>query len=825
MTEKRVSVRLSAVGGKQLRAELEGVGDAGARGFGRLSSEMERANARLAAFSARVKIAAAVAIAAAAAAGIAMVRSGLETIDAQANLAQSLGTTTRSIQVLTFAGDLAGVSIEEITAATKKLTLNLSNAAGGTGTAVTALQRLHLTAADLQALPLDERIVAIQDALTKFVSPAERAAVASDLFGAKAALAFSRIDSATLRQASQDVTDFGVAVSDQDADQIRTAGDAIDRLGLVWLGLTNQLTVAVAPALETVANALAAATRAGGAFQTSISFLGENIGRISSITLVFAAFFAGRWVVALAAAALSVRGLATALVILRGALIRTGIGALIVGAGELVYQFSKLVEGAGGFGAALGLLKDLASEVWERIGLGIDAVVASLSASWSGITASVADAMQGALVAVVGFGNSTAGVFQGAFDAVKVIWSALPSAIGDFAFQAANGLISGVEAMLNGVVTRINTFIGGLNAALAMLPDWATGGDGIQIGTVVPVTLGRVDNPFEGAATAAGAAAADAFKAAMGETYLEVPDLGLGTMADDARDRAAAYTEASGMLTEAATRPLAAWQALKDAILGSGNEGEDALAAAAAAAADLEVGLEDAGKSAGGAGPAIKKAAEEAAAGWDAVTASLADYAKGAMDWGKGLGETLTSAFQSAESAFREFVTTGKFDFKALISSILADLATLTFKNAVLGPLADWLSAGISAAVGGVSASVNHAGGMVGAPGPSRMVPALAFAGAPRMHAGGWVGLRPDEVPSILQRGERVLSRAEVARGVARGGGAGGGSGGVTISIDARGAQAGVAEQIAASMRAAIPEIARIAKASVADGRRRGHAF
>ena len=113
------------------RAEGIGVGTAGTRGFGRLSSEMERANARLAAFSSRVKIAAAVAIAAAAAAGIAMVRSGLETIDAQANLAQSLGTTTRSIQVLTFAGDLAGVSMEEIAAATKKLTLKLSDAAGG----------------------------------------------------------------------------------------------------------------------------------------------------------------------------------------------------------------------------------------------------------------------------------------------------------------------------------------------------------------------------------------------------------------------------------------------------------------------------------------------------------------------------------------------------------------------------------------------------------------------------------------------------------------------------------------------------------------------
>ena len=169
MAEKRVSVRLASVGGKQVRAELEGVGDAGFKGFGRMSKEAEIANARLAAFSARVKIAAAVAVAAAAAAGIAMVRSGLETIDAQANLAQSLGTTTRSIQVLTFAGDLAGVSMEEIAAATKKLTLKLSDAASGTGTAVDALQRLHLTAADLQALPLDERIAAIQDALASLI--------------------------------------------------------------------------------------------------------------------------------------------------------------------------------------------------------------------------------------------------------------------------------------------------------------------------------------------------------------------------------------------------------------------------------------------------------------------------------------------------------------------------------------------------------------------------------------------------------------------------------------------------------------------------------
>ena len=52
MSEKRVSVRLSATGGRQVKAELEGVGEAGKRGFGRLSREMDSANALIAAVEA-----------------------------------------------------------------------------------------------------------------------------------------------------------------------------------------------------------------------------------------------------------------------------------------------------------------------------------------------------------------------------------------------------------------------------------------------------------------------------------------------------------------------------------------------------------------------------------------------------------------------------------------------------------------------------------------------------------------------------------------------------------------------------------------------------
>lgn len=769
MAEKRVSVRLVAEGGRQVRAELEGIGEAGSRGFGRLSSEMELANARLGSFARKAGIALAAVTVAAAAAGVAMVRSGLEVIGAQADMAASLRTTVESLQVLTWAGELAGVSMGEIEQATKKLTTRLSEAAAGSGSAVGALQRLNLTAAELQSLPLDQRIVAIQEALNRFVPEAERAAVASDLFGDKAALAFLRIDSATLREAAQDVQDFGVAVSAADAAQIERTGDAIAKLSLIWLGLTNRLTAAVAPALETVANALADMARGTGPIGGAITAVFDNLARLSTYAATFAAFMAGRWVAGLAVAALSVRGLATALVFLRGALIRTGIGALIVGAGELVYQFSQLVTRVGGVGAAFRLLGDLASDVWSRIGLALGAAFANMAAGWEGLKAAGLSALDGTISGVVSFGDRTAAIFQGAYDAAVAIWGSLPGAIGDFAFQAANGLISGVEAMLNGVVTRINNFINGLNAALDLLPEWAVGEGGVRIGTLDPVELARIGNPFEGAATAAGAAAADAFSAALSQTYLEPPDLGLGAMADDARGRADGYREAAGMLADAAGRPLASWQALRDAVTGTGSDADAALADAASSADALNTELEDTAVAAGGAGAAAREAGAEAAAGadqaatgWGAVTAALADYATKSRDIGGDIGQALVGAFTSAENAVGEFVKTGKLDFRNLVTSMIADLAKLAARRFILGPIANALSGAVGGA-GGIFANILHAGGTVGSPGPGRMVPALAFANAPRMHAGGWAGIKPDEVPAILQKGERVLSRREAA--------------------------------------------------------------
>ncbi len=777
MAEKRVSVRLAAVGGRQVRAELEGVGEAGSRGFGRLSREMEAANARLAAFSRRVRMAAAAAVAAAAAAGVAMIRSGLQTVDAQAKLAQSLGTTVASIQTLERAGELAGVSMSGIEQATKDLTRRLSQAAAGTGPAADALDRLGLSANELIALPLDQRVGAINAAIENFVP----AAVAGQLFGEEGSIAMSRIDTATLRQATQDVLAFGVVVSEQDADQIERTNDAISRLGLIWRGLSNQLAVAAAPALEAVANAMAAVASRTGPLGIAIRGLFDNIGRLTTYSATFAAFLAGRWVAGMAAAALSVRGLATALVLLRGALIRTGIGALIVGAGELVYQFTRLVSGAGGFGEAMSLLKDLAVEVWERIRMGAAAAGAAATAMFFDLKADAASGMQSAIESVVGFGNTAANTFEGAYEAIKAIWGLLPAAIGDLAFQAANSLVDGVEAMLNGVVSRINGFIGGINQGLEAL------GSERRISLVPDLDLGEIENRFEGAASAATTAAQAAFDRAFEDNPLTAPDLGLTEAANRALESANLYRGAARDLADGARAPLESWQALRDAVSGTDEASADALTEATGAAERLETALGDAGRAATGAGAAAGAAAaaagpdtEAAVTGWQAVTAALSDYASKAREIGGDIGQSLVGAFQSAENAVGAFVKTGKLNFRDLVTSLLADLAQLAARRFILGPIANALS-GVFSGAGGIFASVLHAGGMVGSAGPSRLVPAMAFAAAPRMHSGGMAGLRHDEVPAILQRGERVLSRRE-AQSYGTGGG-------VNVTIMARDAE------------------------------------
>lgn len=124
-----------------------------------------------------------------------------------------------------------------------------------------------------------------------------------------------------------------------------------------------------------------------------------------------------------------------------------------------------------------------------------------------------------------------------------------------------------------------------------------------------------------------------------------------------------------------------------------------------------------------------------------------------------------SSAFDALNGFFNDLATGAKSfkdAFKDMVVNFIQGLARMAaeaLSKQIIGTLF-----GVFAPGPGLGVGVNHGGGMAGH-GMRRIVNPLVFAGAPRFHSGGMAGgVKPGEVPAILQTGERVLSRSETAK-------------------------------------------------------------
>lgn len=142
------------------------------------------------------------------------------------------------------------------------------------------------------------------------------------------------------------------------------------------------------------------------------------------------------------------------------------------------------------------------------------------------------------------------------------------------------------------------------------------------------------------------------------------------------------------------------------------------------------------------------------------------------------LADGITTAFsdmisgaKSAGEAFSDMAKSFAASMAKMLAEYLAKKALMAGLNAI--------SPGAGDAFG---AAVKHTGGMAGGGGSVRRVSPSLFAGAPRYHAGGVAGLKPGEVPAILQKGEEVLTQND-PRHAANGGGQQGGGGTRVINV------------------------------------------
>ena len=160
------------------------------------------------------------------------------------------------------------------------------------------------------------------------------------------------------------------------------------------------------------------------------------------------------------------------------------------------------------------------------------------------------------------------------------------------------------------------------------------------------------------------------------------------------------------------------------------------------------------------------------------LAGELYDLHERADETAEGMSEYFREAARGIQRSLADFL----FDpfeegldglvasFAETIQRMLAEAAAAQLARALFGDgfaaggdLGGWVGQGLSYLAGGAgtSAGTGHTGGIIGAAGPRKQASPLAWAGAPRMHRGGLLGLAPDEVPFIGLKGERVLSREE----------------------------------------------------------------
>lgn len=351
------------------------------------------------------------------------------------------------------------------------------------------------------------------------------------------------------------------------------------------------------------------------------------------------------------------------------AIISTGIGLLIVGAGVLVGKFADLVVAVGGFGNAFHLVTVVASEVWDRIGLGMIALRFKISAAWEGVKAASLGALAGIIDGLPGFVNKVIGAFVGTYKAVKAAWDVLPQALAKAGSDAIDGLIDIFQKGISGVVEAINTVLTGVGLNAIEPPDLS----GFKIGMEDVASI----------ATTAG----DAFREAFNEDYTGPMATGLRNVSDEAARSSEILTGLGSTFADAATQPLESWGELKDAIADTGETGEETVVVTDALASSTE----DLAAGAGGASRELTGLAK-----------TLADRVKKATD---GIAKS-----------FGDFVARGFKDFKSVLKDIKR-VFQQTISEMVATAVANPIKIAVGTIFGGGTAANAGGGGAGGIPG------------------------------------------------------------------------------------------------------------
>jgi len=469
-----------------------------------LDNALSKGQANLARFA---KVGAA-AIAATGVAMIALTKSSLANVDVLTKQARTLGLTTSAFQKMTLVAGEAGIESGKLSSMLGLMQRNIVELQQGTKLQTESFGRLGLSIKDLQGLSPDEQFAKIAASLDAVKDPAEKTALAMEVFGRSGKDAINMLSnySAKAADAARFQEEFGIAVSQFDAETIEAANDAMGRLGMIVTGVGNIIAANVAPAIIALSNGFLELVGTGSTFRDVIGFIGENLDVLVNSIGVLAVAMTAKAIPAIYAMVTGTGFLTGAMTLLSRVPVVLLFTGLVLSAGYLITKFMDLVENVGGFGNALTLMGGVAKAVFSGIGTSASALVPAMGAVWSTIATGFYTMIEGiqkvwvgflrnvsqGLANIPGMGDASDAIGGFAIDAGSAVYEY--GAAADSAVEKTKNLKAEIETLKSAGVDEAAAAFNRLNDAISGRTGMTYGGTGLGDGSLLPPAPGDAPN-------------------------------------------------------------------------------------------------------------------------------------------------------------------------------------------------------------------------------------------------------------------------------------------------------------------------------------------
>jgi len=169
-------------------------------------------------------------------------------VDHMNDLSQRTGIGVESLQTFQMAAKLSGV--DDITTAVQKLSVSIGQAAESGKT--DSFTKLGLDFEQLRAMSPEEQFKAVQAAISKLPTEAERAAAAVDIFG-RSGVELLPLMNQNLAEVEERMKRLGAVVGADQVDAIASMNDALDMTKAMFDGIIGNVVGNLAPIVESLA--------------------------------------------------------------------------------------------------------------------------------------------------------------------------------------------------------------------------------------------------------------------------------------------------------------------------------------------------------------------------------------------------------------------------------------------------------------------------------------------------------------------------------------------------------------------------------------------